>query len=175
MSTEISGRFEFGHKRSSCSCRFCVRNCRFIPGYLIPADLNRLVPGQGEIQVEDWAREHLRASPGAVVARVGPDGVLQTGRIPTLVPASWHGHTCHWLGPDNRCQVHANAPFGCAFFDCHSQGQECSDLSRQGLMEIVKDFQTGGLYSRLWNLLQTEGLTVSPVEDRRALMRAIEL
>ena len=35
-------RTEFGVARTVCACSDCVANCRFVPGALIPADLNRI-------------------------------------------------------------------------------------------------------------------------------------
>jgi hypothetical protein len=36
------GRSEFGFFRTVCACAGCVLNCRHLPGYLIPADLERI-------------------------------------------------------------------------------------------------------------------------------------
>jgi hypothetical protein len=35
-------RKEFGFVRTVCACGECTINCHFIPGYLIPADLERI-------------------------------------------------------------------------------------------------------------------------------------
>ena len=70
-------------RRTVCACEPCTRYCHHLPGYLIPADLERihqqLAPGE---DLESWARWHLLASPGALVLRRG-----EVLRIPTLVPA----------------------------------------------------------------------------------------
>jgi len=77
-------RTEFGYERSSCACKECRRWCFHLPGYLIPADLKRMIPAHA--QSFDWAEQNLLASPGALVVK---DRVLF--RIPTLVPAtSYH-------------------------------------------------------------------------------------
>ncbi len=75
-----ASRTEFGVHRTVCACAECVRNCRHIPGYLIPADLDRirqhLAPGEGLLA---WARQHLLASPGAKILQGS-----RVFRIPTL-------------------------------------------------------------------------------------------
>jgi hypothetical protein len=64
----IDVRSKFGFDRTVCSCAECVKPCRYMPGYLIPADLDRihkhLAP---ERDLLTWARAHLLASPGALV------------------------------------------------------------------------------------------------------------
>jgi hypothetical protein len=59
-------RTEFGFARTECACQACTRCCHHIPGYLIPADLDRIVsqttPGA---DLSSWAHQHLLASPGA--------------------------------------------------------------------------------------------------------------
>src|SRR5258708_24937566 len=59
---------EFGYARTICACHDCAAGCRHLPGYLIPADLERLhnylAPAEDLLA---WARGHLLASPGALV------------------------------------------------------------------------------------------------------------
>jgi hypothetical protein len=38
-----AGRTEFGYPRTVCSCRECSEYCHHLPGYLVPADLERLL------------------------------------------------------------------------------------------------------------------------------------
>jgi hypothetical protein len=160
-------RVEFGAVRNRCGCRDCVTNCEHLPGYLIPADLGRLIPPDAD--PEAWARVHLRASPGAIVVSHGTPL-----RVPTLVPApGTDGPACHWL-EEGRCAVHADAPFACAFFDCKQSRARADDLSARGLMAIIRDHQAGGLYSRLWMMLWDGGLrTAGPTEKRAAMAAAI--
>src|SRR5438067_916759 len=86
-------RAEFGFCRTRCDCLECTRSCRHIPGYLIPADLERmdrfLAPDQDLVT---WAKRHLLASPGALVMRGG-----RAFRIPTLVPARRPDGACLFL------------------------------------------------------------------------------
>ncbi len=165
-------RTEFGAARTECACKGCVTNCKFIPGYLIPADLDRLIPPDAD--PVSWACEHLRASPGAAVAKMTPEGP-QYFRIPTLVPRHRDDLSCHWLDPETlRCRVHADAPLGCAFFDCKQSQDEADALSSKGLVEIAKAFAEGERYAFLWTTLDAMGL-VSPAPNvkREAMHRAM--
>jgi hypothetical protein len=158
-------RVEFGTARSECGCEACVVNCMFIPAYLKPGDRERLLPPDAD--PEAWDREHLRASPGALVLIGG-----QVARIPTIVPATVaDGLACHWL-KDGRCTVHADAPFGCAFFSCKQTGRESDLLSAQGLYEILADRRDGGPYSQLWARLWAAGLRSPEPAAKRAAMEA---
>ena len=79
------GRTEFGYARSVCACADCTAGCHHLPGYLVPADLDRIrVHLAPDADLLTWARGSLLASPGALVARGG-----KVFRIPTLVPARW--------------------------------------------------------------------------------------
>src|SRR5947209_5313490 len=110
-----SARTEFGFSRTQCDCADCTRNCHHLPGYLVPADLERmhryLAPDQN---LRAWAKEHLLASPGALVM-----SDARTFRIQTLVPARRSDGACVFLTADGRCAIHSVSPFGCAFFDSH--------------------------------------------------------
>ena len=158
---------EFELPRSVCSCTDCVRNCRFIPGYLVPADLprilNHLAPGQ---DLFAWCRQHLLASPGAKVMR--GDRVF---RIPTLVPARREDGACRFLTESDRCAIHAVAPFGCAFFDAHQSTAESDRRSKRGLRTVLEAWQNGDVYARVWTMLAETGLVAPPPEVCRALMR----
>lgn len=162
-------RSEFGFARSVCSCPDCVRNCHFMPGYLIPADLPRilqhLAPGQ---DLFDGSRAHLLASPGAKVRR--GDRIF---RIPTLVPARREDGACRFLTADSRCALHAVAPFGCAFFDEHQSCSESDRRSQRGLQAVLEAWQNGDVYAQVWTMLVQSGLVAPPPEVCRAhLQRA---
>jgi hypothetical protein len=162
-------RVEFGATRTVCACKVCVANCRCMPGYLIPSDLGRLCPGGVN---PGWAREHLRASPGATMLRINGDGSHSLIRVPTLVPAHRPDGSCHWL--DGRsCSVHDAAPFGCAFFDCVRDTASANVLSGHGLRAIIADRLEGGMYARTWDMLNAEGLVAPPIENRRAALAAL--
>lgn len=161
-------RTEFGLRRSVCACSNCVLNCRFIPGFLIPSDLEGIAraTGGGNGDLTGWAMEHLLASPGAVVER---HGVLF--RIPTLVPNRRLDGGCHWLTADNHCAIHAVAPYACAFFDAHMPYEEVDRRSRQGLIAICHAWNADGPYARLWRALKASGRIAPSAETCRAAMR----
>lgn len=152
-------RTEFGRERNFCACKTCVENCRHMPGFLIPADLPRMLPADQSPLV--WAEANLLASPGAKVIYQG-----QLMRIPTLVPATKPDGSCIHLKGRN-CQIYQVAPFGCAFFSCSSYDPKLSEL---GLKEIVRDASSGGLYTRLWQHLDRKGLRQLSAEILRNRM-----
>jgi hypothetical protein len=152
-------RTEFGARRSECGCEICVNNCRNMPGFLIPADLDRMIPVTAD--PFRWAESNLLASPGALAMK---DGVKF--RIHTLVPAIKLDGSCIYLDTDGRCQIHAVAPFGCAFFSC--KGEAAPRLSHAGLRAVMADGD--GLYSRLWDHLDRLGKRqLSPETLRRRM------
>jgi hypothetical protein len=163
-------RTEFGFARTICACHECTLNCRHIPGYLIPADLERIhrhhAPNQ---DMDDWALQHLLASPGAVVLCKG-----QHARILTLVPARRPDGACTFLTDEGRCSIHAVAPFGCSFFDSHQSREESDRRSKRGLQAIVEAWNGNGLYARLWMALAEAGFVApTPELARQQLRRAL--
>jgi hypothetical protein len=160
-------RSEFGFDRTVCACDACTLNCHHIPGYLIPADLERmqqqLAPGEDLLA---WAQRNLLASPGAVVLCLG-----QPVRIPTLVPARRADGVCNFLTDSGRCAIHAVAPFGCAFFDAHMPSAEADRRSKRGLQAVLEAWDTGGLYARLWVMLADAELVAPAPEVARQQLR----
>ena len=157
-------RTEFGLTRTTCECKACATFCSHMPGFLVPADLDRLAALDTDIYA--WAREHLRASPGALVM------VSQTReqfRIRTLVPAATPTGACHWLVA-GRCSIHAIAPYGCAFTDTHQSGSVADAVSHAGLMAVLRAWQDETLYSVVWEHLHDAGLVTTSPEERRAAM-----
>lgn len=154
-------RTEFGVPRSSCGCAGCVTNCRHMPGFLIPADLDRMIPDGTDPLA--WAAEHLRASPGALVMKDG-----EAFRIPTLVPAPTEDGSCHNLTAERLCSIHEVAPFGCAFFSC---GPEVPGLAAMGINAVAIAHRENALYSRIWVHLYERGLRQQKAEVLRARMR----
>lgn len=157
-------RTEFGAERGEgCSCRTCRRNCMFVPGFLIPSDLDRMIP-EGEDPLR-WAETNLEASPGAIVMKDG-----EQFRIPTLVMASDEQGSCIYF-QKRRCMIWENAPFGCAFFGCTSGSQEEQyRLSHRGLMATYEAWREDSLYKRIWYHLWESGRQSAPPEEKRARM-----
>ena len=59
------------------------------------------------------ARDRFWASPGALVKTNAG-----TARVGTITPQMRKGR-CVFLDDNNKCKIHAVAPFGCAMFDTH--------------------------------------------------------
>lgn len=161
VASATAPRTEFGEQRSSCACGNCQLNCRFMPGFLIPADLARMVPPGSD--PFEWAERNLLASPGALVSSDG-----KRFRIPTLVPAVKQDGSCVNLTSDGRCAIHGVSPFGCAFFSC---GPEVGGLSAKVLSSIMLDcLNPDGLYKRIWLSLYDKGRTQVSADELRARM-----
>lgn len=96
-------RTEFGFPRTTCGCADCEVNCRYMPGFLIPADLERMIPEGADPFV--WAEKNVLASPGALAMQGG-----KTFRIHTLVPATKKDGSCIHLAEDGRCLIHEVSP-----------------------------------------------------------------
>jgi Fe-S-cluster containining protein len=152
-------RTEFGFERTICGCDECVNNCRRISGSLIPNDLERLLPS-GTEEALAWAMGNLMASPGAIVIVGG-----EKHRIPTLVPARLSNGVCKFL-VGNRCSIHENAPYGCAFFG-HMPDSESNKRSWKGLQSIFTDSENARVYQALWMILHREGKIAAPPETIR--------
>lgn len=159
----MTERREFGWTRTACACKACVRNCEVMPGFLIPADLDRMIPPF--FKPLAWAETNLLASPGALVMKG-----LETFRIPTLVPKTKENGECVYLLPDRSCAIHQVSPFGCAFFDC---GPERGLLSHKGLTAVYRAwlFQPKSLYRQIWEHLFGLNLVQIKAETLRARMR----
>jgi hypothetical protein len=142
-------REEWGFARTVCGCSFCAVGCHQRPGCLVPADLDRLCPPGCDAFT--WAEEHLRA-------RVGES-------YPVLVPARRPEGPCHWLY-EGRCAVHAQAPYGCAFFDAHMSEAEVERRYAAAAEALRADPSAVGMYTRVWRHLRDRGLTVKPVAGR---------
>lgn len=160
-------RTEFGFARTKCDCHECTLNCRFIAGYLIPADLDRitqrLAPGTN---LFGWAAQHLLASPGAKVMQRN-----RIFRIPTLVPARQPNGACIFLTAENRCAIHAVAPFGCSFFDAHQTRAVADRRSQQGLRVVMEAWCRMDLYAQVWLVLDQADLQAPAPEICRQNMQ----
>jgi Fe-S-cluster containining protein len=164
-------REEFGFQRTVCACSDCSINCRFIPGFLIPADLRRIATGRNysEDDLFEFARKELLASPGARVMKGG-----RVLAIRTLVPARKPDGSCIYLDDYDRCSIHQVSPFGCAFFDAHQSRIISDGRSSEGLDAVMKDAQQNGIYTRIWGMLDRIGKRApSPIEGRRKMQEAL--
>jgi Fe-S-cluster containining protein len=160
-------RTEFGFARTVCACADCALNCHFIPGYLIPADLERIAARLGYDDLIEFAINNLLASPGATVLDGG-----QVRQIPTLVPARRSDGACLFLDGRNRCAIHDVSPFGCSFFDVHQSKEESDHRSGYGLAQIDRAWRENHPYAQLWLLLRALSLTAPAPAAARARMEA---
>jgi hypothetical protein len=164
-------RTEFDFARTICACTACVKYCLHLPGYLIPADLDRiqlyLSPSE---ELFAWATKYLLASPGALVMQE-----QHIFRIPTLVPARRPDGACLFLSNKSRCCIHTVAPFGCGFFDSHQEPSESDRRSQRGLQAVLDAWRHGDLYAQVWQVLYDAGLRAQPPEQcRQQLQQHIE-
>lgn len=159
-------RFELGYARTTCSCEECEFNCRFMPSYLLPADLPRLhkADAQEGEDLETWAMRRLLASPGATVLHRG-----QVKSVPTLVPARKEDGSCVHL-KDKLCSVHEVSPYGCAFTDGHMPESEVQKRTLAGIGAVLEDWESHGPYSVLWRKLYAAGRCNRPPAESRRLM-----
>lgn len=159
-------RTEYGFERTFGTSDEDILNCRIMPSFLVPADLDRMAAHDGYTDIFQWGLNRLLASPGALVVYKG-----QTIRIRTLVPARAEktGH-CRWLSKNGRCKIHAVAPFGCAFFDAAMDTAEAQKRSQASLFDILQAWQGMTDYAGLWCLLFTQGkVAPSPEECREKI------
>lgn len=165
-------RTTLGFAATQCACAECTKNCRFMPGNLIPEDLPRMHEAIApELHPLEFAEKYLLASPGAQVGKVNEKTKrLEIFRIPTLVPARKKDGSCVFLADEGKCQIHVVAPFGCRFFDNHMDGKTADTRVMAGLNEILKDNAARGEYKRTWDHLNASGrIAPSPNESRAAM------
>ena len=163
-----NARTEFGYKRTVCACVECVSNCRYIPGYLISADIRRIARHLGFTNLVEFAFRYLLASPGATVMQAG-----RIFQIPTLVPRRKADGSCVFLDEHNRCRIHEVSPYGCAFFDAHQSDAEAQRRSGRGLQEIAERWTVSPsthAYTVIWKLLCAAGLRAMPAHIARRRM-----
>jgi Fe-S-cluster containining protein len=104
--------------RTVCACKECTQCCKRQPGPLAPGDYERIQEHLGATQ-EQMAKLFC-ASPGALIVdhRSG-----EAVRIGTITPQRRKGR-CVFLDENDRCKIHAVAPWGCAYFDTHMSKQQ---------------------------------------------------
>jgi len=137
-----------------------------MPGPLIPGDLERIAEHQGVELTDEWIEDHFQASEGATM-RVRE--TQQTIKIPTCTPAQKPDGSCIFLDNDNRCTIHAVAPFGCSHFSVCSKSLTQSDVERSQSMGMVQyqDHANKGALSQAIEKLAEAGVVASPTKERR--------
>lgn len=128
----MSVREEFGFRRNVCACRKCSLWCEYVPGALVPSDLERLIPSGDDPFL--WAEDHLLASPGFRMMNGLGETLIQ---IPTLVP----------MRQEN------------AFVSqCQQTPKQAEPRIIAARLAREKAFQEGHLYAQIWNRLWDAGL-----------------
>lgn len=152
-------RTEFGFARTECACERCAAHCRVVPGYLVPADVERISRHLGYRNPLSFAIANLLASPGATVMQEG-----RLRQLPTLVPRRQENGVCVFLDENSRCRIHAVAPYGCAMFDSHMSDDEADRRSARGLWEIARLWANpkNHLYTLLWRILDATNRCAIP-------------
>jgi hypothetical protein len=87
------------------------------------------------------------------------------------VPARKPDGSCRFL-KNGRCEIHAEAPYGCAYVSTEQTKEESDAISARGLQEIAKAWRSGALYAQLWLMLYQSGHIVPSPIEARARMRA---
>lgn len=162
-------RTEFGFERTQCDCSDCTLNCKHLPGYLVPADVERIARHLGYKNLGDFAFDNLLASIGATV--MNAEG--HVFQIPTLVPRRKLDGSCVFLDANNRCAIHTVSPYGCSFFDAHQPDTEANVRSGRGLQEVARCWAASSrsAYAVLWKLLFRAGLRAVPPHVARTRMK----
>lgn len=131
------GTHSLGFERTTCACRECVDCCKWQPGPLAPGDIERIVASRGLsgeaaatfIETKFWA------SPGALVLDLR---TKTTRRVGSITPRFANGR-CVFLGLDDRCEIHAVAPAGCALFDTHQSAETAQAIGSALIRAIEAD------------------------------------
>lgn len=109
--------------RTICACPACTACCTEQPGSLAAGELEAIASHlQLPVRV---AALKFWASPGALV---GNRATGQTFRVGTITPRLVRGR-CVFLDAEDRCTIHAVAPFGCRMFDTHMDAAEAHPRS----------------------------------------------
>jgi Fe-S-cluster containining protein len=137
-----------------------------MPGSLAPEDLPRLAGSDDYESTLTWAREHLSASEGALVALRGDSE--SRFRVGTLVLRSREDGSCIFLTEECRCAVHSEAPFSCAFTDMHMDVVEGQQRSLALLKVLIDAHANADVYAQVWTQLWDEGLRATPLQERRS-------
>src|SRR5262245_3611399 len=97
MATE---RTEFGVVRTECACKACMVNCHFVPGSLIPTDLNQIAEYLNESDLTRFAFDNLLASPGAIIYRRSSCSRKRLFSASSFSIRSFNGAIRIWISSD---------------------------------------------------------------------------
>ena len=122
--------------RTICDCPQCQKCCHVQPGHLLPGQMEKIADYLK--QTIEEVKQFFWASPGALVQSA------KTGiqfRIGTITPKfDKHKKACVFLSDEGKCRIHAEAPYGCAFFDaCKMSAAEGQKRAVWGMQQIMVD------------------------------------
>jgi hypothetical protein len=120
-------------ERTTCACDEDVANCRRQPGYLGVEDASAIARYLGAPSLDPTMFRRGRAVLGSSVA---PELILE---VATIVPARRASGDCVFLTANDRCGIHAVAPYGCAYFDVHQSRDEADRRSIWMTLRIAVD------------------------------------
>jgi Fe-S-cluster containining protein len=164
--TSVNARDSF--ERTVCGCQQCCVGCKTMPGYLAVGDLSAIVTALEPAEPRLFVLQNFVASEGAKVGRWTENGKMETFQIPTISPAQKANGRCVFLTDDDKCSIHAVAPFGCSMADSHMERSEGDRRSSAALHEIHADKLCAGPYARTWAMLGDAGKVAKPRAVRRA-------
>ena len=110
--------------RTVCSCAQCISCCTSQPGSLAAGELEAIA-AHLDLPVRVAALKFW-ASPGALLMNSTTGATFRLG---TITPRLVRGR-CVFLDAEDRCTIHAVAPFGCAAFDTHMPASEAQPRSQ---------------------------------------------
>ena len=155
-------------KRTECACDKCTKCCRYMPGSLIPGDLELILATVAPRDPRQWVLDHFQASEGAQALKIVRGQAILV-EIPTIVPKLTETG-CVFL-KDGRCEIHEVAPFGCGHFDTHMSSSVAQPRSHAAAVAQAEDWQNDGSYAMTHKMLEREGRKAPPRRKRLKKLR----
>lgn len=116
-------------KPTTCTCREDRQNCMEQPGHLLPGQLAEILD---YLKVPlSRAAEFFWNSPGMLLGRAG-----RVFRIRTITPRLENGKCVFYK--NERCTIHAVAPYGCRYFDVHMRSAKGQKRASWGATFIIE-------------------------------------
>ena len=67
----------------------------------------------------------------------------------------------------HHCAIHHVSPYGCSHFDVHQNNTEAYERSLAELSAIVWEWRMGGVYARVWMILQARNRTAPSMQQQK--------
>ena len=132
-------------ERTICDCEEDKAHCRSIPGVLLPDDIliiREFLEKRDQIDYPAFLNLFRLGPKGWKAARI-TEGGIESLHLPTITPKIDKDDRCVFLTDEDRCSIHAVAPFGCAYFDAHMSAKEGQRRSLWGFEILLRsrDYQ----------------------------------